>query len=68
MKETNHEKTLARLGQPGAWPIVASSALGFSSAVSLMWNAVIAGDFVVVPAGWAIIPPQGASQGPAKHA
>jgi len=52
----------------GIWLLLSPWALGFSSSTLLMWNAVIAGSLVVVLAGWAIAPPQGSSQGPAKHA
>ena len=52
----------------GVWLFVSPWVLGFSSSTLLMWNAVIAGALVVVLAGWAIAPPQGSSQGPAKHA
>jgi len=52
----------------GAWLFVSPWALGFSSSAFLMWNAVIVGALVVVLAGLAIAPPQGSSQGPAKHA
>jgi len=52
----------------GVWLLLSPWALGFSSSALLMWNAVIAGSLVVVLAGWAIAPPQGSSQGPAKHA
>lgn len=51
----------------GAWLFASPWVLGFSSSALLMWNAVIAGTLVVVLAGWAIAPPQGSSQGPAKH-
>ncbi|MFQ5775324.1 MAG: SPW repeat protein [Kiloniellaceae bacterium] len=52
----------------GAWLFVSPWVLGFSSSALLMWNAVIVGALVVVLAGLAIAPPQGTSQGPAKHA
>lgn len=52
----------------GVWLLISPWALGFSSSAFLMWNAVIAGVLVVVLAGWAIAPPQGSPQGPAKHA
>ena len=52
----------------GTWLFVSPWALGFSSSALLTWNAVIAGALVVVLAGWAIVPPQGSSQGPVKHA
>jgi SPW repeat len=52
----------------GVWLIASPWVLGFSSSPLLMWNTVIAGAVVVVLAGWAVSPPQGSPQGPAKHA
>jgi hypothetical protein len=80
VKETGHEETLAKLGQPhaGLWVFASPWALQHTMAASgetagavagsALWNAVIVGALVVLLAGWAISPTRGLAQASAQQA